>query len=64
MHSPSCHGTFVVIRGGVLGVLLAGFSALASAVPRSQATSHFSPEKSARLHLFSPVSPRDMGGLS
>ena len=64
MHSPSCHGTFVVVRGCVLGVLLAVCSASASAVPRSQATSHFSPEKSARLHRFSPVSPRDIGGMS
>ena len=44
MHSPSCHGTFVAIRGCVLGVPLAVCSAPAFAVPRSQATSHFSPK--------------------
>jgi hypothetical protein len=64
MHSPSCHGRFVVIRGCVLGVLLAGLQRTGFCRPALQAPSQFSPEKSARLHRFSPISPRDIGGMS
>jgi hypothetical protein len=64
MHSPSCHGTFVVIRGCVLGFLRAGFSAPASAVPLVTSHVTLQPEQSARLHRFSLVSLRDIGGMS
>ena len=64
MHSPSCHGTFVVIRGCVLGVLPAVCTA--SVLPsRGHQPHHTSVRKSLRDFTVSvPFSPRDIGGMS
>jgi hypothetical protein len=61
MHSPSCHGTVVVIRGCVLwrppsGLQRTGFCRLRGHQPH-----HTSALKSLRDFSFSP---RDIGGMS